>query len=401
MIRAMSARPSVAWVWCAMSACSLAPLELYDGGVADSSTSVDLGVEAPPKSDAGAPPPEDLGPADQGAPRQDLGVEAPPDAGSPDLGPPAPGYRCDPNGQPPSNWNVSAGWRAVVVMEDNQELDYPTAITFFRSNDPKNPAEHLLVVSQRNGTLVEVDPRTGAHLNTIETNDWPGGVGLLTFVRQGPDGAVYVADAGNIGDEDSKVFTITATSVELFTRAPGPGLDDTYVIAFPTPNFTQGVLLGGESESNTYTFGLYTPGGIGTAIPAPAVVGSMAFDRHGSYGGHLFVASPEGPGWGGEGQVWIIDSSWSVRGTLVENQGGIHALSFTAGGTLPEGLYALRWNRGRALMHISPRGEVTELATGLRLTHWNGNALAISPDGQVMYVVEPTEDRIVCVEPVP
>ena len=41
---------------------------------------------------------------------------------------------------------------------------------------------------------------------------------------------------------------------------------------------------------------------------------------------------------------------------------------------------------------------MSDLATGLSLTNYDGNILAFSPDGRVLFVADRSQSRIVCIE---
>jgi sugar lactone lactonase YvrE len=76
---------------------------------------------------------------------------------------------------------------------------------------------------------------------------------------------------------------------------------------------------------------------------------------------------------------------------------GIHAVTFSSGGDLGANMYAASWSTGQ-LLQIDPDGVVTELASGLSLTNYDGNILAVSSDGNVMFVADRMANQLVCIE---
>ena len=60
-------------------------------------------------------------------------------------------------------------------------------------------------------------------------------------------------------------------------------------------------------------------------------------------------------------------------------------------------MLAASWSTGQ-LLQIDPAGVVTELAAGLSLTNYDGNILAVSSDGNVLFVADRLAHQVVCIE---
>ncbi|MGC4083290.1 MAG: hypothetical protein QM736_14575 [Vicinamibacterales bacterium] len=56
------------------------------------------------------------------------------------------------------------------------------------------------------------------------------------------------------------------------------------------------------------------------------------------------------------------------------------------------------WSTGE-LVSVDAQGTPSVLASGLSLTNYDGNILAFSPDGNVLYVADRLANRLVCIEP--
>ena len=89
-----------------------------------------------------------------------------------------------------------------------------------------------------------------------------------------------------------------------------------------------------------------------------------------------------------------------VASAIVTARPWIHAPGIDPTGVAFGGLlHAASWSTGE-LFSITPAGLVTVLASGLTLSNYDGNILAFSPDGRVLYVADRVANRIVCIEPV-
>ena len=60
-------------------------------------------------------------------------------------------------------------------------------------------------------------------------------------------------------------------------------------------------------------------------------------------------------------------------------------------------MFAASWSTGQ-LLQIDPAGAVTDLATGLALTNYDANILAVSSDGNVLFVADRLAHQVVCIE---
>lgn len=77
----------------------------------------------------------------------------------------------------------------------------------------------------------------------------------------------------------------------------------------------------------------------------------------------------------------------------------MHAIAFAPPGVFGSKLYAASW-QSQELFSVDPAGTVAVLASGLQLTNYDGNILAFSPDGRVLYVADRLANRLVCIEPI-
>jgi hypothetical protein len=212
-----------------------------------------------------------------------------------------------------------------------------------------------------------------------------------------------VGDQGGNADGDSSIYRVDPSGVAtLFTRAPGPGLDDVYGLALvPAGDYQAGLYVSGDTDAaGGVGVGRFGADGQGTAFATFAGVEAFAVDVMGRFGGGLFAAMPAGGGYSGDNTISQINPDGTKGTPLVQGIPGIHAVVFAPLGPFRADAYAASWADGR-ILRIEPGGTVAELATGLALTEYDGNVLAFSPDGRVLLVADRLRSRIVCIEPAP
>lgn len=356
-----------------------------DSGAADSGEAADSG-------------PPDSGLADSGADTTDAGTT---DAGALDGGVTF-HYDCGAFSADPG-WTVRAGYRAVVVADATAGLNQPVALTFAEGGF----GGRLFVVCQGDGTVREVDVATGAVTVAVGGTGWgtpsPAALTTITWDAEGIfDGNLYVGDQGGDGDADSRIYRIAPGGVaSLFAMAPGAGMDDIYGLAFaPSAGvYASGLYVTGDTDGAGVDWGIVSATATIATFSEVAGTEGIAFDPTGLYGDALIASRPLGGGYAGDGTITPITTAGAAGTPLATALGGVHAVTFSNGGSFGRSMYAASWSAG-TLMQISPTGDITELASGLTLTNYDGNVLAVSSDGQVMFVADRSANRIVCIEPV-
>jgi DNA-binding beta-propeller fold protein YncE len=306
----------------------------------------------------------------------------------------------------PSQWTTAAGFRSAVVAM-GAPLSQPVAISF--AAGPYG--ESAYVVDQGARAVFRIDTRTGTVVSFVAAAAWPRPPGLLTTSVWDADGAfdgrLYVGDQGSDGDNDSVIFRVDpAGTATVFSMAPAPamaaapGLDDIYGLAFsPGGGYPPGLYVSGDTDGASAGFGRYDAAGVGAVFAMFAGVEGLAIDKLGRFGGGLFASMPAGGGYSGDDTISKINPDGSkATPPLVMAQPGIHALVFAPNGPFGGDAYAASWSTGK-LLRITPAGVVSELATGLSLTNYDGNILSFSPDGRVLFVADRAMGRIVCIEP--
>ena len=346
-------------------------------------------LEAPAEVAMEVTPPETL-PADATV---DLGSDAGPD-GAGD----APIVHSCGAFSTPSNWSTAAGFRSAVVAM-GPPLSMPVALTF--AAGPYG--ESAYVVDQGARAVFKIDTRTGTVTPFVATAAWPRAPALLTtsvWDAEGAfDGRLYVGDQGSDGDGDSVIFRVDpAGAATVFAVGPGPGLDDIYGLAFsPGGAYPAGLYVSGDTDGATVGFGRLDAAGTNTMFAMYAGVEGLAIDRLNRFGGGLFAAMPAGGGYSGDDTISKINADGTKGTPLVMTQAGIHAIVFAPSGPFGGDAYAASW-QSQKLLRIAPGGAVSDLATGLSLTNYDGNILSFSPDGRVLFVADRAQARIVCIE---
>ncbi len=83
---------------------------------------------------------------------------------------------------------------------------------------------------------------------------------------------------------------------------------------------------------------------------------------------------------------------------MISGQPGIHAVTVAPAGPFGGKVVFASWATGE-LVSVDAQGTPEVLASGLSLTNYDGNILAFSPDGSVLYVADRLANRLVCIEP--
>jgi hypothetical protein len=336
---------------------------------------------------------QSAGPADAAPAAIDAGADA---AGAPDAGPTV--YGCGAFSTP-SGWTTTAGFRSTVVAA-GAPLAEPVALTF--AGGPFGGA--LYVVDQGADALYRVDPATGEVRPFVAREAWPRVPALLTTVVWDAggafDGNLYVGDQGGDGDADSVIFRVDGEGrATVFTAAPGPGLDDIYGLVFsPGGDYAPGLYVSGDTDGGGGGWGRFDAAGAGAPFATFAGVEGLAVDTLGRFGGGLFASMPAGGGYSGDDTISRITPAGEKGAALVTARPGIHAVTFAPEGPFGADAYAASWSSQKVL-RIAPGGAVSDLATGLSLTNYDGNILAFSPDGRVLHVADRQNHRLVCIEP--
>jgi hypothetical protein len=302
-----------------------------------------------------------------------------------------------------AEWTTAAGYRSAVVAV-GAPLAQPVAIVFGGARFGDGTA---IVVDQGAGELFKIDTTRGAGNVTsfVGGAAWAHEPMLLTSIAwdadQVLDGNLYVGDQGSDGDGDSVIFRVDpAGATTVFVQAPGPGLDDVYGLALlPAGEYQAGLYVSGDTDGAGPGVGRFAAaGGQGVAFATFAGVEAFAVDRGGRFGGGLFAAMPAGGGYSGDDTISRINPDGTkATPPLVQGTPGVHALVFAPPGPFGGDAYAASWGSGK-ILRITPAGLVTELASGLLLTNYDGNILAFSPDGRVLLVADRQRSRIVCIE---
>jgi hypothetical protein len=334
----------------------------------------------------------------------EVAAEASPDVTDGDAvdSPPATIHSCGAFSMP-SNWTTAAGFRSAVVAQ-GAPLSQPVALTF--AGGAFGDAD-AFVVDQGAGALFRLDARNGAITPVVAKESWIMPPVLLTTIVWDQasvfDGNLYVGDQGSDGDQDSVIFRVNGTGISsVLAKAPGAGMDDIYGLAFsPGGAYPAGLYVNGDTDGATDGFGLINAAGVVSKFATFSGVEGMAIDRTGRFGGGLFASMPAGGGYPGDDTVSKINADGTkATPPLATALSGVHALVFAPPGPFGGDAYVATWDTGKVL-RITPDGTKTELASGLSLTNYDGNILAFSPDGRILFVADRNASRIVCIEPAP
>ncbi|MCC6746795.1 MAG: hypothetical protein IT371_03995 [Deltaproteobacteria bacterium] len=303
----------------------------------------------------------------------------------------------------PAGWTVATGYRAVVIADTTKGLKQPVALTFAGGAY----LNALYVVDQSDQKIYFVDVNTGLTRVFSDGATWTPKPKLLTSIvwdKKGQlDGALYVGDQGGDGDADSVVYRLDAKgAATVFTKAPGPGLDDVFGMVFsPGAPYPTGLFITGDTDGSNDDWGVFDATGKGSVFSQLGGAEGLAVDESGKYGGagaNLFAARPAGGGYPGDDTISSVGPDGKVIKVLLAKTPGIHAPAFAPKGAFNEELFAASWSSHKVL-RISAAGTATDLASGLSLTNYDGNILAFTPDGSTLHVADRQNGRVVCIEP--
>jgi hypothetical protein len=279
-------------------------------------------------------------------------------------------------------------------------LSAPVALTFAAGSF----GGYAYIVDQGTNQILRMDAKTGAISAFVSDTKWPKPPQKLTTILWDADGAfdgrLYIGDQGGDGDADSTLFRSDAAgATQVFVAAPGPGLDDIYGLAFsPGGAYPAGLLVSGDTDGSGPGFGVFNAAGTGSTFATFSGVEGLAVDKTGRFGGGLFASMPASGGYAGDDTVSPIKANGSKGTALVSGVPGIHAITFAPTGPFGGDAYAASWS-SQKILRIKPDGTTTDLASGLSLTNYDGNILAFSPDGRVLFVADRSNARIICIEP--
>lgn len=311
-------------------------------------------------------------------------------------------YSCGAFSESPG-WTVASGFRAVVVAKDNG-LNQPVALTFARG-----PYGGLLyVVNQGDNVLRRIDTNTGVVSSFTAAAQWgakaPVVLTTITWDEETVlDGQLYVGDQGGDGDGDSTIYRVgTSGTASTFVTGPGPGLDDIFGLSFAPKGgaYPQGLYATGDTDGVGVDWGVYLST-VDAGVAFSEVAGSegISFVKLPSFGGTLLASRPAGGGYAGADEVSRLLADGGLGTPLATTLPGIHGVTYSTGGAFGGNVYVASWATGK-LTRIDSAGAQTELASGLTLTNYDGNILAVSPDGNTMMVADRGANRVVCIEPI-
>lgn len=298
-----------------------------------------------------------------------------------------------------AGWDVLDGFRAVVVADGSDGLNQPVAATFAEGRF----GGLLYVVNQGDNVLRSVDIATGDVRVVVATDAWDATPRRLTAIvwdeHDAFDGALYVGDQGSNADNNSRVYRVTSQGQATTFVEGGHGLDDVYGLAFPPPGsaYATGLYVTGDTDGARPDWGRIADDGTITAFSEVAGAEGIAFDITGRYGDALWASRPNGGGYAGDDSVTPIDPAGLAGAALASGLPGIHAVTFSPGGDFGKSMLAASWSTGK-LLQIDPTGAVAELASGLALTNYDANILAVSSDGNVLFVADRLMHQVVCIE---
>ena len=308
-------------------------------------------------------------------------------------------YSCGAFTEAPAGWTLAAGLRAVVVADATDGLEEPVGIAF--AGDAFGG--ELYVSDQAATTIFRVDVATGETTTFAASAAFPMGARLLTAIvwdeARVNDGNLYVTDSITDGDQDAVVYRLDPSgAASVFVRAPGPGLDSIYAMAFAPPGFTpQGLFVAGDTDGPGVDWGVFDRDGTGLAFSEVSGIEGIAFDPTGRYGRGPIAARPSGGGYAGDGSLTPLDDDGIALAPLASSLGGVHANVIAPPGLFGGEMLAASWSAG-TIFRVSVAGEITTLVSGVSLSNYDANVLAVSPDGRVLLVADRNASRIVCVE---
>lgn len=284
--------------------------------------------------------------------------------------------------------NLKSGFRAVRVAGPAQGLSAPSAMTFAGGSF----GGRLLVANTGRSNLLAIDVSSGAVEEIVAPTGWvPGPVALtgVAWDREAVlDGAVYVASYS-----PSRIFRVAARGGgTLVAELHRYGVGRAIGVAIPPPgSFASGIYVGADANpaiGEPWAMAILNPTGQVLVPPQAPVRGGaiLTFDRTGRLGGWLYA---------GEAPLVEIHPDLSTR-DLFSISGPVSA---APPGPFGPALYA-------GASRLSATATATPLVTFLECqpsprSSPTSNVVAFSDDGLAMYVLEPSESALLCIEPAP
>jgi hypothetical protein len=308
-------------------------------------------------------------------------------------------YSCGAFTTAPEGWTLAPGLRAVEIADATDGLDEPVGLAFAG----RAFGGLLYVTDQAARTVFAIDVETGDTTPFAAAPAFPSSPAILTAIAWDAagafDGNLYVTDSVTDGDQDAVVYRLTSGGVvTTFAEAPGPGLDSIYAMAFAPPGVTPaGLYVAGDTDGSGVDWGVFDRDGGGAPFSEVAGIEGIAFDATGRYGTGAVAARPLGGGYDGDGSITALDEAGVARTPIATGLGGVHANVVAPPGLFEGEMVAASWSTN-TIFRVSPAGTVTMLVSGLALTNYNANILAVSPDGRVLMVADRLASRVVCVE---
>jgi hypothetical protein len=316
-----------------------------------------------------------------------------PDAGSSDAGAfdtgtvASPPYGC--GDFPRSNSMAAGGYRSRVLATSAQLLDGPVSLAFARGAF----GDRLIAASANGSTVVSIDPRTGNLTPMVQSSAWPRPVRRLAGMAWDEgrvfDGNIYLADRGDDGVVDGAIFRIDPTGrATIFAESPESGLGDVRGLTFsPGAPYPAGLFVYGDGSFGAGPVQVWTSSRTHTVFSNTLRVKALAADQRSLYGGGLLA---------GIGQVYRIvrlDATGANTGDVTPF--GSLELLFSPGGAFGPWLYG---SFPGEVVQISRTSTPTSIAVVEEGDEYWGNYLAFAPDGNVMYIADRENDRILCLD---
>jgi hypothetical protein len=308
-------------------------------------------------------------------------------------------YDCGAFTEAPPNWVLSPGLRAVVIADATDGLQQPVALVFGGGVF----GGLLYVVDQTAQTVWSIDVTTGATTAFAPPTVFPSPPTLLaaiTWDAEGVfDGNLYLSETVNTADQTNILWRLDPTGAPTVLAAgPGPALDEVYAMAFaPVGAAVQGLFVSGDTDGAYVDWAIYDVAGVGTPFSEVPGAEGMCFDPSGAYGEGPIAALAQGGGFSGDGSITEIGFDGLAQTPIVSGLGGVHANVLAPPGLFDGQMVAASWSTGE-VFRVDVDGDITTIATGLQLTEYDANILAVSPDGRVLMVADRLAGQVVCIE---
>ena len=179
-----------------------------------------------------------------------------------------------------------------------------------------------------------------------------------------------------------------------------------FALAFAprSARYPGGLYATGDTDNDGPHWGRFAAGGSGTPFSEVPGVQGITFVLASPLAGMLLAARPDGGGFAGENEITRIASSGELGEALATNLPGVHAVTSSPGGALGTDIYAATWGNGR-VWRIPPVRVGTstpqEILQGLDVNASIANSIAVSPDGNALFVADRNRNRVLCVDRAP